>query len=148
MKKLNPTPEYQALVCAAQGVGETNDCAVKAVALVCGVPYGVAHKKLADLGRKTGHGTNTRLITTAIQELGKMVNYVNQESITALYPGVHARKRYITSYQPARFESVWKTNHRTYLAFTKGHVFAIIAGTVHDWTANKSKRVTCLYEVN
>lgn len=141
------TPEYLALTQETRLHGEDNDCAVKAVALVTGSSYAVAHFTLKKLGRANKSPTHNTLIPQALAILGKTLRPVKVvEEIVHQYPGVHQNKLQATTHQPARFPKVWK-NGKTYLAYTKGHVLAIVDGQVHDWTSTKSLRIIRLMEV-
>lgn len=47
-------------------VGETNDCCVHALAATLDIPYGDAHKRLAERGRKVGRGTCFSAMATSL----------------------------------------------------------------------------------
>lgn len=147
MNKLPFTADFLNLQQVSRSMGEDNDCAVKAVAIVTGLSYAEAHKRLAAKGRKARHGTPMHMILAAVREAGKNITTVQQTSITHLYPGKHASKLHVTSYQPARFPKAWK-NGKTYLMLTRGHILAVVDGTVHDWSIGRSLDCITLYEIN
>ena len=147
MIKATPrTEQFNALCENTTARNEKNDCSVKAVALVCGVSYDVAHATMAELGRKAGRGASTSSIEQAVLKLGKTLEPVNPKNIIAQYPGVHKNLQNVTTHHPARFNEVWK-NGGTYLAYIRGHVLAIVDGVVHDWTVGKAKRIYRIREV-
>lgn len=141
------TTEYLSLTKETLIHHEDNDCAVKAVALVTGYSYAVAHSTFKKLGRKDKAPTPKTMIPNALALLGKKTRPVNvTKEIIHQYPGAHKNKLQATTHQPARFPRAWK-NGKTYLAYTNGHILAIINGQVHDWTSTKSVRITRLIEV-
>lgn len=143
MRKLTDT--YKQLEGLSSSVGENNDCAVKALALVTGVDYLTAHSKLSDLGRKKGAPTKNAHLRQAVKDLGFTLKPVHRHQIISQYPGNHKNKKNITTHHPARFPAPWRG--KTFMAFTKGHVLAIVDGKVHDWTSLKSLYIISLYEV-
>lgn len=141
------TPEYVALTKEQQLYREDNDCTVKALALTTGISYAEAHKLLASLGRVNGKGFSSFLTREAVAHTGKRIRQVKViEEIVHQYPGKHKNKLRATTHQPARFPGAWK-NGKTYMAFTKGHVLAIVDGVVHDWTSEKSFYILNMWEV-
>lgn len=149
-KRVETTPETELMARSAFQHGERSDCAVRSVALVCGVSYEEAHKALADAGRKDCDGTYFADTEKALKHFGfKVVRLSNEDikNIISQYPGHHAHAlKSITSYHPARFNSVWK-NGKKYLMRTNSHILAIIDGTAHDWSAGSALRCSWLYEV-
>lgn len=140
------TEQFNALCENTVAFSEKNDCSVKAVALVCDVSYDVAHAEMAKQGRKKGRGASTTSIELACIALGKNLNPVNPRHVIAQYPGVHKNLQNVTTHHPARFADVWKDG-KTYLAYIKGHVLAIVDGQVHDWTVGRAKRIYRIREV-
>ena len=141
------TADFRNLMSEQIKHGETNDCSVKAVAVVCGVSYAVAHEALRVAGRKNRKGAYTGQIHNAMAALGKKVVRVSMVDIIAQYPKGHCDVlKSITTHHPARFNKVW-ANGKTYIGYTKSHVAAIVDGTNHDWTVGRAKRLISLYEV-
>lgn len=62
------------------------------------------------------------------------------------HPKAHHVLKGLTTHHPERFNNVWK-NGKRYLAFTRGHVAAIIDGTTVDWTKGRAMRIYSLYEI-
>ena len=147
IKSSPKTNEYESLRSTAKSMGENNDCSVKAVALVCGVPYEQAHAVLKELGRKPGKGATLPTIMRAVRALGKQTSIVGRREFISKYPAGHRDVlKNITTHHPARFHDVWKDG-KTYLAFTRGHVLAIIDGVNHDHTVGSAKRIKTLHWV-
>jgi hypothetical protein len=140
------TPEYEELCRNASELGETNDCSVRAVALVTGQPYAIVHELFIEEGRKPRHGTKMYITTAVLDFLGFNLVTVNRRDMIRQYPGIHKTLKHITSHHPARFNKVWK-NGKKYLMRTNSHILAVIDGVNHDWTAGRAFRCTTLYEV-
>lgn len=134
----------------AQSLGEQMDCAVRAVAVACDVPYEAAREALINLGRKPGGRTPTKLIRRSIEHLGSSVEeypFIKYHSFIRQYPGKHKGKTCITTHHPDRFPEVWRDG-KTYLFFTNGHVLCVKNGVNHDWTRGRSMRVYMIWEVS
>lgn len=142
---------FNALHTEAKAIGENNDCAVKAVAMACNVPYATAHATLAQLGRKRGKGTYRTQSHKAIEQLGYKVRIWSQQEQRDLimsYPKAHQILRHITTHHPRRFKKVWAgMANRTFLLFCSRHVAVVKGGELHDWTVNKAMRVLDIWEI-
>lgn len=104
---------------------ETNDCAVKAVSIVCDVPYAVAHKALALCGRKPRKGTPMHVTNTAMIKLG----YKMEQDMWLKIPKT-----------VNRLENHPTVSKGYYVAITTDHILAIVNGRVEDWTRGKTHR--------
>ena len=111
---------------------ESNDCAVKAIAIACNVPYKVAHKALANLGRRNRRGTLNSTIHTAIKQLG-----FNLECIT-----FKVKAKTVTTLAADR-----AVKDGFFVAFVRGHIAAIVNGQIEDWTEGKRHRVRLVYKI-
>lgn len=152
IKRIGYSPIFNSLHAEAGAINENNDCAVKAVALTCNVPYSVAHETLAKLGRKKRKATWNPLIKDAIRQLGFNLRVWSFDECWALiksYPGVHGRVlTSITTHHPRRFPKQWaQFKDRRLLFLVRGHIGAVIGGELIDWSVNKAKRVTEVWEV-
>lgn len=125
---------------------EANDCAVLTVALVCEVPYSVAHQTLKDCGRKDRMGTYSHQYLAAIKKLGKTLVAVSPRSIIDTYPAPHNTLQGVTSHHPRRFARVWDRS-KTYVMRTNSHVFVVKGGETLDWSINRVLRVRQIWEV-
>lgn len=131
---------------------ENNDCAVKAVAIVCGVSYREAKEKLNGLGRKDGRGTHRWTTEEAIKSLGFSVrkwSIRERLDMIATYPSPHDRLHSITSHHPRRFPKSWEAMEgKSLLLFSRGHVLAYKNGMVQDWSINKALRIREIWEIS
>lgn len=110
--------------------------------------YEVAHATLAELGRKSGRVFSNDLIVEAVKKLGKNATISSQWNFIDKYPKGHRDVlKNITTYHPARFQAAWKDG-KTYMAFVRGHVLAIIDGVTHDWSNCRALRIHTIYEIN
>lgn len=108
---------------SAEGFKERADCAVRALALVTGMPYKDAHSKFKSLGRKNGRGTRNTYIDTVMTEL----NFVHDK-------GPRTVGQLLQKYRKGNVYVV-----------VRGHAFAVIDGTIHDTfvTGAKSRILRC-----
>lgn len=141
---LSRSATFIALQKESYAAGDSRDCTVKALAIACGVPYALAHDVMQAAGRRFGHGAD--LTIAEFERLGKTLVPVNPRDIIATYPKPHQVLKSVTSYHPHRFRRSWK-NGKTYVAFTRGHVLAIVDGVTHDWSHASALRVSRLFEV-
>lgn len=118
--------------------GERNDCAVKALAIAAGMPYGVAHLLFKKYGRKDRRGTR-RYITKLV------VNYLKEHHGFTSIPLRDPRKA-----DGSRFtmKTIGQRYYRgRYLVFVSGHVAAMIDGKIEDWTEGRRHRVTEIWSL-
>lgn len=152
IERVATTERFNALSNASRGLNENNDCAVKAVALLCAVPYEAAHAKLKELGRKQGSGTPYAAIRTAIEFFDyRIVQWTGSDiqDVITTYPGEgHRNLKHITTHHPRRFKKAWAPlKDRRLLLCVKKHVAAFVDGEVHDWSVNTSKQIWQILEV-
>ncbi len=146
IKKVSYTTVFSQLNNEAYSKGETNDCSVKAVALVTGALYDDAHRALSTRGRKARHGAYTSDIIAAVRSFGKTTNAVDARAIIAQYPSPHRDVlKNVTTHHPRRFNKAWPKGR--FLLFSRRHVSAVIDGVLHDWAVNKALRVSYIVEV-
>jgi len=126
--------EYVEIKGDADRLGEHNDCAVKAVALTCRVPYGVAHVTLKQLGRSNGRGTPIFMTEEAIEKLG----YEMVELKRNRQPGG-------SRYTPKTIGERLKRGY--WLCRVRHHIFAVVNGMVLDWTDGRQHRIERIYRV-
>ncbi|NDG64907.1 MAG: hypothetical protein EBY29_15805 [Planctomycetes bacterium] len=138
--------KYRALAEKAKDMSENRDCAVKAVALVCGVSYEVAHDTLAKAGRQSGKGTFTHIIKQACNDLGYRAIELSMAEKIAQYPGNHKNLRSITNHHPHRFNKVWKDG-KNYLFLNATHVAAVMDGELIDWSVGRPMPLIALYHI-
>lgn len=114
--------------------GEKHDCAVKAVALVCGVDYDMAHKVLAGNGRRARCGTYRPTTFKSIEHLGYKAERVE----------VPAGAKTVRTL-PYAMSRAGLTG--TFLVFVAGHVLALVDGKVEDWTQGRQRRIKDVYRI-
>ena len=119
----------QAIVAASAKMSETNDCAVKAIAIATSTPYAEVHKLCKRFGRKTGKGTHLYVMLAVLQHLG-------WKHVPATWKGKTAT-------------SIKVPFAGRYLAFTTrySHVFALRGGLVKDWTDGRRHRIEAVWEI-
>ena len=144
-KQVPVSPLYTALAVYARSEGETNDCAVKAIAAVTGHHYHEVRDRLAAHGRKNRHGTHRFMTFAVLEELGYRAIQVGQEKFLAACPA-RWNARYVTTHHPDRVPAGWKDG-KTYLLFTRDHVLAVVNGVTHDYSRNRSMRVRSIFEI-
>jgi hypothetical protein len=157
-KDRTTTLAYRSRADAASELGESNDCAVKAVSLITARPYAEVHKMFEEAGRKNKKGTPTEITKAVLLKMGwKMVNIGRPQvifraeyrpdwvlDITQRYPGAHKGLQALTTYHPKRFPDAWK-HIPNCLVQCPGHIAAFMNGDIHDWSVTRSKRISCLY---
>lgn len=109
---------------------ETNDCTVKAITAVTGVHYVDVHALMAKNGRPYRKCSNKQAQYDTLKDLGFKIDFIPFNSKTVRTLGREFR------YRPGR-----------YLAWTKGHVLAIVDGEVLDWTNGRMHRVISVARV-
>lgn len=127
-------------------INDTNDCAVVAVAAVCGVSYKEAHEAFAAHGRKQRKGVRHGTTGAVVRSFGFELRKVDLQEMIDRYPGAHKKLLNVTTHHPERFNSVWADGKR-YLFTTRGHVLAVVDGRNCDWTKGRAMRVLWAYEV-
>ena len=110
--------------------GETNDCAVKAVAIACDVAYSVAHKTLKLTGRRNRQGTYIWQTEKAIEMLG-----FKREKVDCSAKTVASIAK----------DSAFKKGY--FHVHVRGHILAITGGVVQDWTEGRRHRIIQAYKV-
>lgn len=143
---IETSEEYIKMVGAANRNRETNDCAVRAVALATDTPYETVLDLLTRMGRLSRKSTQTSILERAVELLGYKMQYVPDHHFIRQYPRAHQRLKHVTTHHPDRFKKVWADGN-TYLMYTAGHVLCIKNGTNHDWTRGRSCRSEGIYRV-
>jgi len=125
------TKKFKALEAISNSMGEHNDCSVKAVAMFCNVRYTVAHKALAEQGRKKGKGATPDRIKTAVNNITgktheyqypldarqKALGWSNSLGCDAKTPTTFVRKSPVKGGQ---------------LVIVRGHIIYMRDGVIHD----------------
>ena len=135
---------FSHLDAAAKELGDTNDCTVKLIATLTGIPYLEANERCERKGRTKGKGFGDWI--EVFEDLGYTLETMNPQDFIQQYPGVHKGLQNVTTHHPDRFKSVWKDGHN-YVFQTRSHVAAVIDGENLDWTKGRAKRVLLIYKV-
>jgi hypothetical protein len=126
------------LAAKSKSFKEENDCAVKAVAIVCNATYEEAHATLKRLGRRDGRGTPMDVIMAAVKALGCHVTYNGKHD----HRGVNCGRRTINSLRlPEGGKGRW-------LVLTRNHILAVVDGKVMDWTEGRRHQARLAWEVS
>ena len=115
---------------ASESFNEYSDCSVKAVAIVCGVSYGKAHKAMADQGRVNRKCAYEYQIHGAIRSFGKTLKITDRftaKTLTSLDKQLPSRG--------------------IFLVGVRGHIVACRAGEVKDWTEGRRHRILSVYAI-
>lgn len=144
--------KYTDLAAESYVIGELNDCTVKAIAIACNVPYKIAHKAMADVGRKKGHGAPLFKTIAAVESLGFTVKQhwtwdPYYRSIIASYPKPHYNLKHITTYHPIRFAEAWADKPPMIFSMV-GHVAGFRNGHLSDWSRTRYKQVRSILVVS
>lgn len=115
-------------------LNEKNDCAVIAFAIVMRTTYKAAHELCASIGRRVRGRTYTSHAYGAIAALGFV-----------LEPVANLRQASGSRYTPKTIGDKLKRGY--YLCYCNGHVFAVVNGTVEDWTQGRRHHITSAYKV-
>lgn len=126
------TDLFSMLHADSKSVGETNDCAVKAVALATGRPYREVLRKMRAYGRRPRRGTPMRITKRVLEDYGYTMVLQTERFPQARTPITVART------MPKR---------GVYLVRTSRHIFCYRAGKVHDWTEGRRHRVTQIWKI-
>lgn len=125
---------WSELTLSSMHKNESKDCAVRAIAIACGVDYNEAHLALNIAGRKNRSGTWDWQINDAIELLGKSYKYH--------FPTQPNGCRYTP-----KTIGKWVDKNKTYIAKVRGHVLAVKGGVVVDWTNGRKHRIFQVWEI-
>lgn len=129
------TELYQKLKEESYKLNEHNDCAVKAIAVVCGIQYKDAWNLAKKFGRRFRGRTNKHRITfPAIKSKGFVCTDVWDHKMN--------KAKTIRSLKPLI------PSRGVFLVFVRGHVFAVRGGEIHDWTEDRCYRIKLIMRVS
>lgn len=147
LKKTDRPAAFNDLTKASAEVKETNDCAVKAVAIVTRLPYTEVHAAFAKHGRKTRQGTPTSVTQKVLEEFGFSTKAYKFRKHIDRYPGVHSTLKNVTTHHFCRFPNAWEGFPCLALLVTSDHIMAAVNSETVDWSVNSSLRVQRCLEV-
>jgi hypothetical protein len=151
--EIKMSDEFKSLKSSGRSLGETNDCAVIALAVVTSRSYAECHKVLADLGRKPRKGTFRYMQEQALNILGfkfvchytKFISSDFKKKIIDSYPETYNPKN-LTVKQISMFPKAW-SHYDSLMVFTDRHVSGVKNGKVCDWAEDKSKHIQSVWVV-
>jgi len=123
---------YEDMKTVAKSIGESNDCAVKALTIVSDMHYSYIHALFAHFGRR--HGKPTRKIIT-LQVLREL--QVSVVDVTANFKAKTIRTLARELPEVGRF-----------LIWTSGHMVAYRNGKICDYTEGKTHRIIKIMKVS
>ena len=125
---------FQKLCSDSRTIAETNDCAVKAVAIVCDLEddYAGVREIFRIKGRRPRRGTPPWMTKSVLDWLG-----FETEDVTRRFQAKTVR----TLGREVRYRG------GTYLVHVRGHILAVKGGKVHDWTDGRCHRITKIERV-
>lgn len=124
--------KYKELLKASEKINERNDCAVKALTVVLGIPYELSHKLFLSLGRRSRSGVTFSTIKDALKIAGAELEVVKIPAFVKTSKNLQ--------------ESGLLENGR-YLICTSGHIAGSVGGEIVDYTADRKTRVKTVYSV-
>jgi len=116
----------------SKSLGETKDCAVKAVAIVTNTPYKVVHQMMAKNGRRPRQGTPMIVTMAVLKQLGVYVEKADDQF----------RARTINQ---LKYDLPKKGR---YLVRTSRHILACVDGKICDWTEGRRHRPKEFYQIS
>jgi hypothetical protein len=115
----------------SKSMGETKDCAVKAVAIVTNTPYKHVHALMAKHGRKPRQGTYMTTTMAVLKELGVWVEKTDK-----------IKARTVNQLKG----TLPKTGR--FLVRTSSHILACVNGEVMDWTDGRRHQPKEIFEIS
>jgi hypothetical protein len=128
------TTTYRQATIDSIAMNESNDCAIKAVAIVTGTPYDTIHRLFKARGRIDGTATSATMTLDVMErDLGLTISIadIRQQS------GRRYTVRTIPKARPIG----------RHLVYVKDHVLALVDGLVMDWTRNRMHRVEHIWTI-
>jgi len=149
--------KFETLCRASDKLRESNDCSVKALAIVCRQNYQSSHAALKAQGRKTGQGTYCERVNVD----GSYRSFWDEKENCNSSPQMEKAAKTLGFKFTVVPVSKWSNNGRSgtvtgiagnltrgyYLVFIKGHVLAAHNGEIHDWTAGRKHHVKGVWKV-
>lgn len=141
-------PTYRELQSASSAACETRDCTVKTLAILADLPYGEAHYMLKGLGRKNRRGFlfNPRFNARTVDLFAALGYNLKPVPASVWTPG--PRVPYCCTRRVRTLRTLPEALPTgRYMVFTRGHVCALVNGTIEDWAHDKRKHVRYVFEV-
>jgi hypothetical protein len=120
---------YQGLKSEARKLGEKNDCGVKALAVITGLPYETCHQTLKSFGRKDRSGTFHFQMNKALDFLGFTI-----KKVECPYKGLRSLGRDLPE-------------TGSFLISATSHYAGVSDGKIHDWSEGRCLRIQGFYQI-
>jgi hypothetical protein len=120
---------YQGLRAEANKIGETNDCGVKALAVITGSTYEICHQTLKSFGRKDRKGTFNWQMWKALDILG-----FDFQKIECPFNGLRSLGRNLPE-------------NGSFLICATDHYAGAVNGEIHDWSKSRCLRIQGVYQI-
>lgn len=140
---------YAGMEARSKAMGETNDCAVIAVAIVTGTPYERVHEIMRSHGRRKKAGVSLGPILKTLRSLGYRAPFRSQavdQAIVEMRTQKNYRVRNLTTRQLAMFPELFRDWERC-LVNTSSHILAMTDGKIHDFSEARTFHVTSVMDV-
>lgn len=125
---------WDRMTLAAESHGETNDCTVRCLTASTGLDYDDCHAQLKRQGRKNRKGCHWFIEgPKAAKALGFTMRKMDRSEYRA--------KTMITAERDPALRS------GNYAVLVRGHVAAMVAGNVVDWSQGRRHVIKAIYEV-
>lgn len=112
---------------------EHNDCAVKALAIAGNKSYEEVHSLFKSLGRKNRRGTSQFIIHKAAKQVNPNFVFKN------------IRKPNGSFYTARSIREAFPKGR--YMILYRGHIAAMVDGTIEDWSEGRCHRVLGIFEM-
>lgn len=136
-------------------MGDDNFCTVTAVSIITGIEFGTVHKMFEQAGRAKGKGFSLYRTIMILYELGWRCTKETEPrtkrkvKVSSIYDGKQVTITKEGKYTTKTIGSVYGYKTGRYMGLIsnkyESHVFAMINGTVHDWSSNRKYRVHTMY---
>ena len=117
---------------------DSRNCTVVAISKALAVPMEVAYEAMENAGRKHGDGAYMHTVKQAVESLGG-------EVISQLSKRIQLETRLNTKFT-VRSIGEWFSTGR-YIMATSDHAFAVLHGTVDDFTSDSKYHVHEVFEI-
>ena len=141
---------YTDVLVGRRHMGETCDCSVATVSILCDMPYAEAHALLASAGRKPRHGFSLRRTNDTIADLGYHVDRIPVAPFVYAIRAASTRTRNRRTLVPGDFRTLAagiRSMPQRVVAVTKGHAIPVRDGVVQDDSMGRRAPIRWMYMV-
>lgn len=128
--------------------GEANDCTVRALANVSGMPYSIADRVLSAEGRRSRRRCGLEAMHAAYKRMGLELQAVYGEDRTARYMQQRIAPGSILQQGSTIGTQIKTMTQGRYIVLIRGHVFAVVDGKVLDYgNIAAGSRIQAVYKL-